>query len=423
MTFPQYKGMSRLRRCFSTACLVLFVGACDSGANSPGGSGGVENSGGSAGDRSGGAGGGAGDSGGGTTGSSKGGTSGNPSGGASGSGSGGTAGKGSGGTSAGGTSGSGGVAGKTAGGSTGNPSGGSGGKSSGTGGTGGAAGSGGTGPVKDGGPDADTGTTTDVSTRGVGGNGTGGVGGQTGGAGGQTNPDASPATGGSGGSTAFNPCPTNGDACKILPLGDSITHGVQSSDSAGYRSQLFKLVVAASQKVTFVGSQSSGPSQVSGQTFPKKHEGHDGWTVDPGYSEYGSGGISSLVPSPAFSDMPGIVLLMIGTNDITSTSSPGTTADRLDGLLDKIVKAAPDALLVVAKLTPVSWNSADLDNYNAKIPSLVQARAAKGQHIVSVDMSKMPKSSLAGDGVHPNDQGYSYMADVWYAAIKDVLPK
>lgn len=39
-----------------------------------------------------------------------------------------------------------------------------------------------------------------------------------------------------------------------------------------------------------------------------------------------------------------------------------------------------------------------------------------------VDMSKMPTSQLA-DGVHPNDAGYSYMADVWYAAIKDLLPK
>jgi lysophospholipase L1-like esterase len=36
-------------------------------------------------------------------------------------------------------------------------------------------------------------------------------------------------------------------------------------------------------------------------------------------------------------------------------------------------------------------------------------------------MSKMPTSQLNSDNIHPNDQGYSYMANIWYAAIKDVL--
>jgi len=198
---------------------------------------------------------------------------------------------------------------------------------------------------------------------------------------------------------------------------------VASSDEAGYRSKLFELIVAADQSATFVGSQSGGPDQVAGQSFPKNHEGHSGWTIDPGYSPYGSGGISSLVPSPAFDTIPHIVLLMIGTNDVTADSGQSGMADRLEGLLDKIVEAAPDALVVVAELTPVSWNPRELSDYNAQIPGIVQARAASGQHILAVDMSAMPLSNLASDNVHPNDQGYSYMADIWYAAIEDLLPR
>ncbi|MFO7177855.1 MAG: SGNH/GDSL hydrolase family protein [Pseudomonadota bacterium] len=230
------------------------------------------------------------------------------------------------------------------------------------------------------------------------------------------------AGGGDAGSPSFRPCPTNGDPCKVLPLGDSITHGVQSRDNAGYRSHLFKLAVEADQKLTFVGSQSSGPDQVAGKPFPKNHEGRSGWTIDPGHSKYGSGGISSLIPNPALSASPNIILLMIGTNDITSTDNPGTTAERLDGLLEKLVQAAPESLIVVAQITPVSFDSADLRNYNAKIPGIVQARIEKGQHLLLVDMSKMPTSGLAPDGVHPNDQGYAYMANVWYEAIKEFLP-
>jgi len=238
------------------------------------------------------------------------------------------------------------------------------------------------------------------------------------------------------GADAYNPCPSSGSPCKILPFGDSITHGVKSSDDAGYRSQLFKLIVAAKQKATFTGSLANGPTQVSGQTFPRMHEGHAGWTIDPGYSEFsGYGGISSLVPSPALDEKPQIVLLHIGTNDLFPTKDGAGMATRLDALVEKIAGDAPTALIVLAQITPVgstnaghtaeqvaAANAAQMV-YNSKIPAIIQAHVAKGQHVIGVDMSKMPLSDLTSSSVHPNDQGYAYMAGIWYAAIKALLPK
>src|SRR5206468_738586 len=178
------------------------------------------------------------------------------------------------------------------------------------------------GPTATGGGPGQAGQTGDGGTGGTGSGGTAGAGrgGAGGGAAGNGAPGGSggrAANGGAGGggSGAYNPCPTNGDPCKILPLGDSITHGFASTDDGGYRSPLFKLILAASQKVTFTGSLTNGPTQVSGQTFPRMHEGHDGWTIDPGFSTYGAGGISSLIPSPALNGKPHIILLHIGTND------------------------------------------------------------------------------------------------------------
>jgi lysophospholipase L1-like esterase len=218
---------------------------------------------------------------------------------------------------------------------------------------------------------------------------------------------------GGGGTAAYAPCPTNGSPCKILPLGDSITRGVKSSDEGGYRSQLFKLIVAAKQKVTFTGSLSNGPTQVSGQPFPRMHEGHSGWTI---------GQLSPLVPSPALDGKPNIILLHIGTNDIGSRD-PAGMATRLQALLDKIAQNGPDALVVVAQITAARTDNDIRDAYNAKIPGIVQSQAAKGQHIIGVDVNEIPLTSLSADGVHPNDQGYAYMARVWYAAIKDLLPQ
>ncbi len=226
------------------------------------------------------------------------------------------------------------------------------------------------------------------------------------------------------GTVPYAPCPTDGSVCKILPFGDSITEGAKSTDTAGYRSQLFKLVVAANQKITFVGSQTRGPATVSGQTFPAHHEGHAGWTIDPGYNSYS--GISTLVPSPALSYGPHIILLHIGTNDLFAAGT-SSMATRLDALVEKIAQDAPSALIVLAQITPPGTSNSSTTAaqmaYNSKIPGIIQAHAARGQHIMGVDMSKMPLSDLTSGGVHPNDAGYSYMANIWYAAIKNLLPR
>jgi lysophospholipase L1-like esterase len=250
-----------------------------------------------------------------------------------------------------------------------------------------------------------------------------------------TDPGGSDA--GAGGTRAYNPCPTDGSPCRILPFGDSITQGVKSSDDAGYRSRLFKLIVAAKQKGTFTGSLTNGPTQVSGQTFPSMHEGHPGWTIDPGYNAISSsyGGISSLVPSPALDGKPNIILLHIGTNDLFARDTANMST-RLEALIDKIAQNAPSALIVLAQITPVGSTSsghtqAEVDEfnaaqmtYNSRIPAIIQSHAAKGQHIIGVDMSKMPvPQDLTSGSVHPNDQGYEYMAGIWYAAIKDLLPR
>jgi lysophospholipase L1-like esterase len=235
--------------------------------------------------------------------------------------------------------------------------------------------------------------------------------------------------------SVYKPCPTNGTPCKILPFGDSITEGVGSSDGAGYRSQLFKLIVAASQKVTFVGSMTKGPTTVSGAAFPRSHEGHPGWTIEPGISEFsGYGGISTLVPNPALNGTPHIILLHIGANEFF-TKDKATISTRLEALVEKLVQNAPNVLIVVAQHTPIGNSNgghsqaqteaanAARQSYNGRIPAIIQAQAAKGRHIIGVDMGKMPLSGLTTNSMHPNNQGYAYMADIWYAAIKDLLPK
>lgn len=220
--------------------------------------------------------------------------------------------------------------------------------------------------------------------------------------------------GGSGGGGSYRPCPTDGSACKILPLGDSITWGIQYDGA--YRVQLFTKAVEDGHKITFTGSVSNGPSMVSNQPFPKANEGHSGWRIDQ---------ITGLVPKPALDTIPHIVLLMIGTNDVYAASGQATMPERLGTLLDKLIGAAPNALIVVAKITPLNnaGSSATIKTYNDAIPGLVQTRAAAGKHIILGDMNTgFTSAMLSNDGVHPNKSGYDFMGDTWYKLISSFLP-
>ena len=227
----------------------------------------------------------------------------------------------------------------------------------------------------------------------------------------------------------YQPCPTNGDPCKILPYGDSITFGVGDENNAGYRGPLFALAVAAQQKITFTRSLSNGPSTVSGQTFPKKNEGHSGWGISTvtAYSN-GNAGIAILIPSPAFDSgsggTPHIILLHIGTND-TGESTAAQMSSRLDALVTKVTSNAPDALVVVAQIIPLSWANTVINDYNNSLPGIVQKHVANGEHVALVDMNTGFNSStmMSSDSIHPNITGYKFMADRWYAVLSPLLPK
>lgn len=213
----------------------------------------------------------------------------------------------------------------------------------------------------------------------------------------------------------YSPCPGGGEPCKVLPLGDSITYGI--GYAGGYRVELFREALAASQDITFLGSLQNGPSTVDAANFPRSNEGHSGWTIEQ---------IAGLVPSPALDGTPDIVLLMAGTNDVNLGRDLPNAPERLGSLIDEIAAADEHTLIVVAQLTPLSsfFNpnaGTQVETLNDGIPAVVEARAAEGKHVLLVDMHTGFPSDGLGDGVHPNQGGYEWMAGVWYDAIAPLL--
>ncbi|HEV8245750.1 MAG TPA: SGNH/GDSL hydrolase family protein [Polyangiaceae bacterium] len=222
--------------------------------------------------------------------------------------------------------------------------------------------------------------------------------------------------------------PCAGGKTIVLPFGDSITAGANSTDTGGYRSPLFHLAHANGHDPLFVGGMENGPATVDGVAFSNHHEGHPGYKIDvSGSSDWY--GITPMVEGVMSTQHPEIILLMIGTNDVLQSYDLAEAPNRLAILLDKIITAAPDACLVVAMATPLSDDAGDaqIQEYNSHIPGLVSSRASDGKHIGWVDMHSAftananYETDYLADGIHPKDAGYALMASTWYDAIQGLL--
>jgi lysophospholipase L1-like esterase len=204
--------------------------------------------------------------------------------------------------------------------------------------------------------------------------------------------------------------PAPSDVVKIMPLGDSITHG-WNTFPGGYRDRLENLLTVNNIAFDFVGTaDDNGPATLS----DKDHQGHPGWRIDE---------ISAQVDSWLQSEMPDIVQLLIGANDVLQEFDLANAPSRLSALVDQITTALPNAHLIVATIPPHSrtyYNNLALD-YNATIEGMVADKVAQGKNVSFVDMYSQMTVADLGDRVHPNQTGYNKMAGVWFDELLDVL--
>jgi lysophospholipase L1-like esterase len=213
--------------------------------------------------------------------------------------------------------------------------------------------------------------------------------------------------------------PALGEPVRILPLGDSITHGYYNGFTVqnSYRKELKNLLDAAGYTTDFVGSLTDG------DFTDNQHEGHDGWHAD----ETGStNDILGRVAEWLSETDEDIVLLHVGTNDILAN---GEDADEVSDILDEIFATNSDITVVVALIIKAdasySWTG-DVSIYNSNLNTMAQARIAGGDDIIVVDMEN--GAGLLYDspdmvGFHPSPTGYDKMATNWYPAVTEAIAR
>lgn len=237
-------------------------------------------------------------------------------------------------------------------------------------------------------------------------------------------------------------------ALKILPLGNSMTEGWMNGQEdpgyrVAYRKNLKALLTAAGYNIDFVGSQSYGCLD----NFPDCQCGGIDGTRDQyletmlitGYDQRWEHQETTGPYLDAFN--PDVILLSIGTNDIThdgTADEPDAIANqRVSGILDQIdayeVRAHKEVVVFLALII----NRRRLSNgdeapktyttslWNNTIKAMAQQRIANGDKIVIVDMEHDAgfdyRYIVNGDmyyndpeGIHPSASGYAKMANLWY---------
>lgn len=200
-----------------------------------------------------------------------------------------------------------------------------------------------------------------------------------------------------------------------MPLGDSITRGMGGDQPyEGYRRSLYNMLINDGWDVDFVGSQSDG----NAGKFDTDHEGHGGWKADE---------IDQNVTQWIEDAGPNIVLLHIGTNDISSGQSNSSTISEIESILDKIYAYNEQVIVLLCKLIP----RINLYNENEELNSLIEQlyenkKYEAGYNIYLVDQNTAFKANenwqtdYLVDNVHPSSVGYSVMANVFFNVLRTV---
>ena len=226
------------------------------------------------------------------------------------------------------------------------------------------------------------------------------------------------------------------DVLRILPLGNSITVGYTDgilpvSNQTSYRFGLYYQLLNAGYDFDFVGSEISGWSYFSDCQHGAINGFRDQYLVRLLQDGFDMKRNQQLVNPPGpYLDVydPDIILLHIGTNDVTHEGDPGTyqvelVLDLIDEYEAREGKEVTVFLGLIINRMIGSTGRTETTNYNNQLQTMAEARIAAGDNIVIVDLENgaglLYTSADMTDWLHPNSVGYNKMAIAWSNHIKD----
>ena len=245
------------------------------------------------------------------------------------------------------------------------------------------------------------------------------------------------------------------ETVKIMPIGDSITHGYQSS--GGYRKYFYHFL-SDDFNVDMVGPNTDYPDTFTWLKeevqYDTDHCGYSGYAIQYMDGTETRQGILETLQDGNYLQTydPDIIMLQIGTNDILSAYNDGIT-ERLENLINYIDEnTGEDTVIFVSNIPHIDavevydwcWAYGDekfsntpedfnviinnyVDKYNSSIPTLVEKLQDEGKNVQFADVYSIfdkkgtPLDKYLEDGVHPNEKGYTVIGMNWADIIYKYL--
>ncbi|HJW35180.1 MAG TPA: SGNH/GDSL hydrolase family protein [Actinomycetes bacterium] len=131
---------------------------------------------------------------------------------------------------------------------------------------------------------------------------------------------------------------------------------------------------------------------------------------------------------------PDMVLVCVGTNDVTHGTTLREARRQLRLLVDGLAEVAPDAKVIVSGLPPAETAVAfhrplrDLIGFRALLFTRMYRHELVPHGISVFDIAKLTKSAFHGkremfsaDLFHPSSAGYAFLATVYGRAVREAL--
>jgi len=200
---------------------------------------------------------------------------------------------------------------------------------------------------------------------------------------------------------------------RILPLGDSVTSSFAPYSS--YRYWLWLSLTNAGLDVDFVGSQHGVADGTPDKTgYDWDHEGHPGWTTADGVAH---------IDSIANSSQPDIVLLDLGSNDVSSEWDPTISSNNLAVIIEHLRNVNPNVVVLMAFPTPFLGEDRHLmSQLRTSIQKVAKMENLPESPVVCVNIAGgFSAKADTFDGMHPNEKGEKKIAKRFYKVLRKFL--
>ena len=216
----------------------------------------------------------------------------------------------------------------------------------------------------------------------------------------------------------------------IMPIGDSITFGL--GEDGGYRKYLDYALKTKDIAFDMVGPEGSNSASFNynGQScqYDGNHAGYSGYTIKQQYPipSWGENGLLEKLQSKdaVKQAQPDIVLLIIGTNDMTANRNLSDCEQDLHALIDYLLGNMPEDGVVfmgsIPEFTAYGGNAQRVGNYNNTVQKVAESY---GENVQFADVHGCLNgmADMSSDNLHPSGAGYEKMGKFWAEVIAEHL--